>query len=149
MIRKKEEFGAKNKKDVKVTDNSFTQAVKKAGNGGEREEPQKKDFDSVELVKKPLNKLSTSELRARDELMRAKEARNETTCESEQFRRDEKQCIIRSRKLRVCCYPIVNNPHWDTFRNCPNGLWGYANDFGEREIYALLAKEFRKHSRAF
>lgn len=92
MIRKKEEFGAKNKKDVKITDNSFTQAVKKAGNGGEPKDDEKEAKpDPYDLEGRPISDLSAIELKARDELMRAKEARNETTSESEQFRRDEKK----------------------------------------------------------
>ena len=60
--------------------------------GGEREEDEneKVDFDPEYLVNKPLSELSVSELKARDELMRAKEARNDTTSETDQFRRDEK-----------------------------------------------------------
>lgn len=89
MIRKREEFGEKNKKDVKVTDNSFTRAVKMAENGGEAEKKEQEDSDLEKLERKPIHELTFVELKARDDLMRAKEARNETTSESEQFRRDE------------------------------------------------------------
>ena len=68
------------KKDAQITDNSFTQAVKKAAKGGE----------SVDVInKKDHQEATKKELKAQDELMRAKEARNDTTGESEQFRRDE------------------------------------------------------------
>lgn len=44
----------------------------------------------------------------------------------------------------ICLYPIVNHPGWDDDRHCYNGLWDYANEFGEREIYEPLAAEVRK-----
>lgn len=90
MIKRREEFGEKNRHDAKVTENSFTQAVKRAGSGGEKEEKEKEGRDPEDLVNKPLSELTSSELKARDELMRAKEARNDTTSETDQFRRDEK-----------------------------------------------------------
>jgi len=90
MIRKKDEFGEKNRHDAMRSDNAFTRAVKKAGKGGEEVSPDAEDIELTEEWEgKPITELSISELKARDELMRAKEARNETTSESEQFRRDE------------------------------------------------------------
>jgi len=44
----------------------------------------------------------------------------------------------------VCWYPILNTLHWDTNRYCPNGLWDFSNDKGEREIYEPLAREFKR-----
>ncbi len=44
----------------------------------------------------------------------------------------------------LCLYPIVNHPGWDDNRHCHNGLWGYTDDAGEREIYAPLAQEIAK-----
>lgn len=41
----------------------------------------------------------------------------------------------------VCLYPIVNHPGWVDERHCHNGLWDYANEQGEREIYQPLAEE--------
>ncbi len=41
----------------------------------------------------------------------------------------------------ICLYPILNHPGWDDNRHCHNGLWDYANEAGEREIYQPLAKE--------
>jgi len=43
----------------------------------------------------------------------------------------------------ICLYPIVNHPGWDDNRHCRNGLWDYANEQGEREIYAPLADEIK------
>jgi hypothetical protein len=39
----------------------------------------------------------------------------------------------------ICLYPILNHPGWDDDRHCCNGLWDYANQHGEREIYQPLA----------
>lgn len=44
----------------------------------------------------------------------------------------------------ICLYPIVNHPGWRDNRHCHNGLWDYANDSGEREIYQPLAEEIRR-----
>ncbi len=41
----------------------------------------------------------------------------------------------------ICLYPIVNHPGWDDNRHCCNGLWDYADERGNREIYAPLANE--------
>ena len=46
--------------------------------------------------------------------------------------------------LGICLYPIVNHPGWDDNRHCYNGLWDYANERGEREIYEPLAEEIRR-----
>jgi len=81
MVKRKEEFTRKDKHDAGFTDNSFTQAVKKASNGGASEEENAKSAEKENDA--------AIQLKARDELMRAKEARNETTTESEKFRRDE------------------------------------------------------------
>lgn len=90
MIKRREEFGDKNKNDAKVTENSFTRAVKRAGRGGEKEETEIENDDTGERENKPLSELTVGKLKAQDELMRAKEARNDTTSETDQFRRDEK-----------------------------------------------------------
>lgn len=44
----------------------------------------------------------------------------------------------------ICLYPIVNYPGWENERHCHNGLWDYANEAGEREIYEPLAEELRR-----
>lgn len=41
----------------------------------------------------------------------------------------------------LCFYPIVNHPGWDDDRHCHNGLWDYAGEKGEREVYQPLAEE--------
>lgn len=40
----------------------------------------------------------------------------------------------------VCLYPILNHPGWDDDRHCCNGLFDYADEFGNREAYMPLAK---------
>jgi beta-glucosidase/6-phospho-beta-glucosidase/beta-galactosidase len=49
----------------------------------------------------------------------------------------------------ICLYPIVNHPGWDDERHCHNGLWDYANEKGEREIYQPLAQELRRQILCF
>ncbi len=49
----------------------------------------------------------------------------------------------------ICWYPILDHPGWDDERHCPNGLWGYADDRGERGIYAPLAAEIRQQHSVF
>ena len=39
----------------------------------------------------------------------------------------------------ICLYPILNHPGWDDDRHCCNGLFDYADEFGNREIYVPLA----------
>jgi len=43
----------------------------------------------------------------------------------------------------ICLYPICNHPGWTDDRHCHNGLWDYAGDNGDREIYQPLANEIR------
>jgi len=49
----------------------------------------------------------------------------------------------------ICLYPIVNHPGWLDDRHCYNGLWDYANEKGEREIYQPLADELQLQRRSF
>lgn len=49
----------------------------------------------------------------------------------------------------ICLYPIVDHPGWDDERHCPNGPWGYPNNFGERPIFQPLADELDHHQRSF
>jgi hypothetical protein len=44
----------------------------------------------------------------------------------------------------ICLYPILNHPGWDDDRHCRNGLWDYADERGEREIYEPLARELER-----
>lgn len=47
----------------------------------------------------------------------------------------------------LCLYPILNHPGWDDDRHCHNGLWDYADENGEREIYQPLADELLRQQR--
>ncbi len=47
----------------------------------------------------------------------------------------------------LCLYPIVNHPGWDDDRHCYNGLWDYADEHGERQIYEPLARELLEQQR--
>jgi beta-glucosidase/6-phospho-beta-glucosidase/beta-galactosidase len=49
----------------------------------------------------------------------------------------------------ICLYPVVNHPGWDDERHCRNGLWDYANENGEREIYVPLAQELSRQQVEF
>jgi beta-glucosidase/6-phospho-beta-glucosidase/beta-galactosidase len=49
----------------------------------------------------------------------------------------------------ICLYPIVNHPGWLDDRHCYNGLWDYANEKGEREIYQPLADELQRQHELF
>ncbi|MFN2386360.1 MAG: beta-glucosidase [Thermoanaerobaculia bacterium] len=44
----------------------------------------------------------------------------------------------------ICLYPIVDHPGWEDDRHCPNGLWGYLDEAGGREIDQPLAEELRR-----
>jgi hypothetical protein len=46
----------------------------------------------------------------------------------------------------VCLYPIVNHPGWDDDRHCYNGLFDYADDTGNREVFAPLAEEVARQA---
>jgi len=41
----------------------------------------------------------------------------------------------------LCIYPITNHPGWDDNRHCYNGLFNYADESGDREVYLPLATE--------
>jgi len=47
----------------------------------------------------------------------------------------------------VCLYPIVNHPGWDDDRHCYNGLFDYADDWGNREVFEPLANELARQQR--
>lgn len=49
----------------------------------------------------------------------------------------------------ICLYPILNHPGWDNDRHCCNGLWDYADENGEREIYEPLARELQYQQQLF
>jgi hypothetical protein len=46
--------------------------------------------------------------------------------------------------LGVCLYPILDYPGWDDERHCEVGLWGYADETGERPLCRSLAEELRR-----
>lgn len=48
-----------------------------------------------------------------------------------------------------CLYPVLDHPGWEDGRHCPNGLWGYADQQGERPIYEPYAAEFSRQQRLF
>jgi beta-glucosidase/6-phospho-beta-glucosidase/beta-galactosidase len=49
----------------------------------------------------------------------------------------------------ICLYPILNHPGWDDDRHCHNGLWDYADENGNREIYLPLAEEIQRQQELF
>lgn len=49
----------------------------------------------------------------------------------------------------ICLYPIVNHPGWADDRHCHNGLWDYADDVGNREIFEPLAEEVKRQIERF
>lgn len=49
----------------------------------------------------------------------------------------------------ICLYPIVNFPWWDDGFHLQNGLWDYADDAGNRAIYAPLAAEMQRQQAQF
>lgn len=49
----------------------------------------------------------------------------------------------------ICLYPIVNFPGWENERDCQNGLWGYANETGERAAHLPLERALRRQMRLF
>lgn len=49
----------------------------------------------------------------------------------------------------ICLYPILNHPGWEDDRHCHNGLWDYADESGQREIYEPLAHEIRRQCDQF
>ncbi|HLH57262.1 MAG TPA: beta-glucosidase [Verrucomicrobiae bacterium] len=49
----------------------------------------------------------------------------------------------------ICLYPIINHPGWVDDRHCHNGLWDYADDKGNREIYTPLARELGRWRQTF
>jgi hypothetical protein len=46
----------------------------------------------------------------------------------------------------ITLYPVLNHPGWVDDRRCPNGLWDYAEDHGERTIHQPLADEIACHT---
>ena len=44
----------------------------------------------------------------------------------------------------VCLYPIVNHPGWEDDRHCYNGLFDYADERGNRDVFEPLAEELAR-----
>lgn len=44
----------------------------------------------------------------------------------------------------VVLYPVLDHPGWLDDRHCENGLWGYADEHGDRQEHAPLAQELRR-----
>lgn len=49
----------------------------------------------------------------------------------------------------ICLYPIVDHPGWEDDRHCPNGLWGYPDETGERPIDREYAAELSRQEAIF
>jgi len=49
----------------------------------------------------------------------------------------------------ICIYPIMNHPGWADDRHCYNGLWDYADEKGQREIYEPLQAEIHRWQQVF
>jgi beta-glucosidase/6-phospho-beta-glucosidase/beta-galactosidase len=47
----------------------------------------------------------------------------------------------------VCLYPILDFPGWENDRHCQSGLWGYADEAGDRPIHPPLARELARQVR--
>jgi hypothetical protein len=46
----------------------------------------------------------------------------------------------------VTLYPVLNHPGWLDERHCENGLWGYADAYGDRPIHVPLAEELHRQA---
>ncbi len=49
----------------------------------------------------------------------------------------------------VCLYPICDYPGWDDERCCQTGLWGYADENGQRQLYTPFAEELQRQQKFF
>ena len=49
----------------------------------------------------------------------------------------------------ICLYPICDYPGWDDERCCQTGLWGYADEKGNREYHEPLALELQRQQQFF
>lgn len=46
----------------------------------------------------------------------------------------------------VTLYPVLDHPGWEDDRHCPNGLFGYADERGHRDVHAPLAEEIARQT---
>ena len=44
----------------------------------------------------------------------------------------------------ICLYPVADHQGWDNDRHCPNGLFGYPDEHGDRPIHEPLARELKR-----
>lgn len=49
----------------------------------------------------------------------------------------------------ICLYPICDYPGWDDERCCQTGLWGYADENGNRALHEPLAVELQRQQQFF
>ncbi|PTU73131.1 glycoside hydrolase family 1 protein [Pseudomonas mangrovi] len=49
----------------------------------------------------------------------------------------------------ICLYPVLDYPGWDNDRPCPTGLFGFADEQGQRPLHAALADELRLQQARF
>ncbi|AOD16104.1 beta-glucosidase [Xanthomonas fragariae] len=49
----------------------------------------------------------------------------------------------------ICLYPVLDYPGWENYRHCPTGLFGYADEHGERPLHAGLAEQLRREHDRF
>ncbi|MBB4755538.1 beta-glucosidase [Xanthomonas arboricola] len=49
----------------------------------------------------------------------------------------------------ICLYPVLDYPGWDNYRHCPTGLFGYADEHGQRPLDAGLAGQLRREHERF
>lgn len=49
----------------------------------------------------------------------------------------------------ICLYPVLDYPGWDNYRHCPTGLFGYADEHGQRTLDAGLAGQLRREHERF
>ncbi len=49
----------------------------------------------------------------------------------------------------ICLYPVADHQGWDNDRHCPNGLFGYPDEHGDRPIHEPLARELKRQQAMF
>ncbi|MCC4614759.1 beta-glucosidase [Xanthomonas campestris pv. asclepiadis] len=49
----------------------------------------------------------------------------------------------------ICLYPVLDYPGWDNYRHCHTGVFGYADEHGQRPLDAGLAEQLRREHERF
>ncbi|PPU27987.1 beta-glucosidase [Xanthomonas arboricola] len=49
----------------------------------------------------------------------------------------------------ICLYPVLDYPGWDNYRHCPTGVFGYADEHGQRPLHDGLAEQLRREHERF